>query len=413
MAGGLRARLAVMMAGQYFVLGAWVVPLGAFLKEPPPRGLGWTGEQTAGMYTTLAVGGLVAPLFVGVLADRLFAAERVMGVLHLAGAALLALAGWVCAAGPGEGVYPKLFALLTGYALSYSTTLTLSNSLALRHLPDPARQFGGVRVFGTAGWIASGFAVGLALDALSPQPFYLAAAVSLALGLFCFGLPHTPPTGHARPLADVLGLSALRLLADRSFAVFAGCALAITMVQAFYTAFANDYLKELGVPRPAAVQTLGQWAELGCMLLLTPGLRRLGLKGMMLVGLLGWVVRYALLGLGSVPLIVAVALPLHGVSYTLFNVVAALYMDRVAPGQLRASAQGVVTFLTLGAGALLGNAWAGWLVDRSTHDGRTDWATVWLVPAAVAAGVTVAFAALFRAPGERELTSPKHQGGKQ
>jgi nucleoside transporter len=398
MGGGLRARLSVMMAGQYFVLGAWVVPLGAFLKEPRPRGLGWSGEQTAGMYTTLALGGLIAPLFVGLLADRLFAAERVMGVLHLAGAALLALAGAVCA---GEAVYGWLFALLTAYAVSYSTTVTLSNSLALRHLPDPARQFGGVRVFGTAGWIASGIAVGLGLDALSPQPFFLAAAVSLALGLFCFGLPHTPPTGHARPLADVFGLTAVRLLADRSFAVFVGCALVITMVQAFYNTFCNNYLKELGVPSPAAVQTLGQWAELGCMMLLAPGVRRLGLKGLMLLGLAGWVVRYAVLGAGWVPLIVAVALPLHGVSFTLFNVVAALYMDRVAPGHLRASAQGVVTFLTLGAGALLGNAWAGWLVDRATHDGRTDWATVWLVPAAVAAGVTVVFAALFQAPANQ------------
>lgn len=396
MCGWLRLRLSVMMFGQYFVLGAWVVPLATYLKEPRPRGLGFTGTEVALVYNMLAVGGLVAPLFVGVLADRLFAAQHLKGVLHLAAAACLVLAAHVCE-GPREAPVGALALALLGFALCYYTTITLSNIIPLRHLAEPSKQFGSVRLFGTVGWIAAGLTVGLALDGLSPQPLLLAAAAALALGCFSFFLPHTPPMGKARSLADLFGVRALGLFRDRSFGVFVACALLITMVQAFYNTFLNRFLTELPVPAATAVQTVAQAGEIASLLLLPLALHRFGMKAVLATGLAGWVLRYGAFATLWAPAVVA-GLPLHGFSFTFFYVAAALYVDRLAPPDLRAGTQAVVTFVTMGLGALLGNAWAGWAVDRATVSGATDWVMVWLAPGAVAAVVTGVFVAMFRAP---------------
>jgi nucleoside transporter len=387
-----------MMFLQFFIWGAWFVTLSTYLG----RGLGFGGSDIGDAYSTMPWGAIVAPFVVGMIADRFFAAQKVLGVLHLAGAVLLWRAAQVTAPS-------ALFWVLLGYALCYNPTLALVNAVAFNQMKSPEKQFPAIRVFGTIGWIVAGLIVGSLGVEATALPLRLAAACSALLGVFSFALPHTPPRSLGRKVTvrDVLGLDALTLMRDRSFAVFVVGSLLICIPLAFYYGFANLFLNEQGVANAAGKMTLGQVSEVFFMLVMPFFFVRLGVKKMLLVGMAAWAARYLLFALGNPGPLVSMfylGILLHGVCYDFFFVTGQIYVDQAAPRSIQASAQGFITFITYGVGMLIGSLIAGWVVQgRQVASAAGQivghrWGAIWLVPAAMALAVVAVLAALFREP---------------
>ncbi len=401
---GVPARLAVMMFLQYAALGAWLVTLGGWLLQPAANGgLGFSGAQMTFVYATQAIGGRVAPFVTGLLADRFFASEKLVGVLHLYMAACMVGIGHLAGSFAGPNADPPtaslyLFFALLGYSIASVLALTVGNSMAMRSLANPQKTFGPIRSMGTLGWIVSSNVVERFFTLRSEDLFHVASACHIALGLLAWGLPHTPPKGRGRPIPEVMGLPAMKLFRDPSFIVFAGVAFLIQMMQQFYTALALPYLIDRGMTDPVAKLSLAQIVEMGCMAAMAFMVVRFGLKITMVVGLLAWVLRNAVLMAGDLTAIALVAIPMHGVSYTFFSIVAALYIDKEAPPHLRAGAQALLTFVAGGPGTLLGFFLSGWVRDAHTHGNVTDWHLVWLVPVIGCSVATVIFLVLFREP---------------
>jgi len=388
----VRIKLSTMMFLQYFIWGAWAVTLGTYLGQT----LKFNGTQIGFAGGAIAVGAVISPFFVGMIADRFFATERVLAILHLAGAACLYLASQLI---EFRFFYPAMIA----YALCYMPTLALTNSLSFDHLQDPARQFPSVRVLGTLGWIAAGLIVGqLGLEA-TPVPLRLAAGASAVLGVFSFMLPHTPPHAAGKPLAvrDVVGLDALSLLRDRSFATFIVGSFLVCIPLQFYYIFTNPYLNEIGLAAPASKQTLGQVSEVVFMLLLPWCLPRLGVKRILLIGMAAWALRFLSFSNGNTgPLtwMLYLGILLHGICYDFFFVTGQIYVDQRANVRIRAAAQGMLALVTFGLGWFIGSWLAGRVVDAYRTPSGHDWHAIWMVPAGIAAVLLVAFAVLFRAP---------------
>jgi nucleoside transporter len=303
--------------------------------------------------------------------------------------------------------YYPLLAIMLAYALFYMPTLTLTNSISFRNMSDPDKYFGSIRVLGTIGWIAAGLVVGFLLKPVSPQPLYLAAISSAALGVFCFALPHTPPSSESKSVGDMLGLPALAMLKNPAFIVFFVCSFLLMIPLAFYYAWANKFLTDIKAPFPTALQTIGQFSEIFFMLVIPFCLKRFGTKGMLLIGMGAWVLRYAIFASMNVPAVVAIGLPLHGICYDFFFVVSYLYVDRKAPKHLRASAQGMITFITLGVGQFLGNYFGGVVKDYFAVGDSIKYQEFWLVPMATAGAATVLFALLFH---DRTADAPQEDG---
>jgi nucleoside transporter len=290
------------------------------------------------------------------------------------------------------------------YTLCYMPTLALSNSLSFRQMSNPGVEFPPIRVLGTIGWIVAGIAVGtLGLEATA-KPLQIAGAASILLGLFCLALPHTPPlekaTGKRATWGDVVGLDALKLMRERSFAIFVLGSLLICIPLQFYYAFANMFLNELHVSNAAGKMTLGQMSEIGFMLVMPWFFRRLGIKWMLLVGMLAWTARYTFFAFGThadLVWMLYAGILLHGICYDFFFVTGQIYVDTKAPGDLRAAAQGFIAFVTLGVGMFIGSWASGRVVDAFAVAGGHDWHRIWMVPAGGAAFVLVLFALFFRA----------------
>jgi nucleoside transporter len=388
----IRLRLSIMMFLQYFVWGAWYVTMGTYLGQT----LHFDGQQIGLAFGTTALAAMISPFFVGLVADRFFATERILAVLHLLGAATLY---YVSTLTTFEQVYPVLIV----HTLCYMPTLALTNSLSFHQMQDPGKQFPAVRVLGTIGWIVAGLVIGnLRLEAAATQ-FRVAAGASVVLGLFCLALPHTPPTraGQRIGFGEIIGLEALQLMKDRSFAIFVLGSFLICIPLQFYYAFTNPFLNEIGVVNAAGKQTLGQMSEIGFMLVMPILFVRLGVKKMLLVGMLAWTLRYLLFAWGNNDTLVwmlYVGILLHGVCYDFFFVTGQIYVDERAPGHLRAAAQGFIAFVTLGVGMLIGSWLSGKVVDRYVVTGAVphDWFKIWLVPAIAAAAVLVLFALFFQ-----------------
>ncbi len=413
MIGSVPARLAAMMFLQYFGLSAMIVPLTRYLQTSPAEGgLGFLPRQVGYVYATFAVGAIVAPMVVGLLADRWFAAEKVIAWAHAVMAGLMGAAGWWCdhydgnRADPADAVGP-LFTLVLGYAVGMQITLTLSTVISFRNLTGSGGAFWYVRLTGTFGWIVAGFVVGWLLNPISPQPMYLAAFTSAALACFALWLPHTPPKGYGRPIAEVLGLPAVKMLRDRSFIVFAAVLFLCNMMNQFYSLFVSPYLKDLGIQvdlgnwgrlAPEVIMTLAQWCEISCMAATPWLLRRFTLKQIMLFGLAGLFLRNAMLYSASVPGVVAVGLPMHGWGYAFYAMIGAYFVDREAPQHLRAGAQSLVTFLGSGPAILAGNFLASNTVQAYRTGNHTNWHGVWFIPLVGYILAVIVFAVLFREP---------------
>ncbi len=415
----LKCRLSLMMFLQFFIWGAFFVPLGGYLGElfKGREGLNSIIGQS---YATHNWAGLIAPLFVGLIADRFFNAERVNGVLHLIGAALL----YHCSTITDPG---GLFWSLLAYFLCYMPTLALVNTITFQKVESSERDFPPIRLWGTIGWIVSGLVVAQSIFGLVPFPVLpgienagasafpmrLAAAVSLIYGIYSFTLPACPPGGRGTPVSigKLLGLDALKLFRDPAFAIFAFCSFLICIPLAFYYARTYEFAGKMAFGEKAgAVMALGQVSEIFFMALVPFFFRRLGVKWMLLTGMLAWTLRYAVFGaMPSAPAMLVLGIALHGICYDFFFVTGQLYTDRKAPPEIRASAQGLIGLLTYGGGMLVGNYVLGWWGDRialdpSTRDGWANGAAAfWLMPAGIALGVAVIFAIAFRDRG----TNPK------
>src|SRR3982751_1329252 len=387
----VRIKLSAMMFLQYFVWGAWYVTMGTWLGST----LHFSGEQIGLAAGTTAAAAIISPFFVGIVAAPLMATEKILALLHVVGGVVLFAASL-------QTTFAPFYAVLLVYALCYMPTLALSNSLSFRQMDDPGREFPPIRVLGTIGWIVAGLFIGtLGLEATA-RPLQLAAAGSIVLGIFCLVLPHTPPmpkTGERVTFAGVLGLDALKLLRERSLAVFVLGSFLVCIPLQFYYAFANLFLNELAVTNAAGKMTLGQMSEIFFMLVMPWFFRRLGVKWMLLVGMAAWTARYAFFAYGNnadLVWMLYAGILLHGVCYDFFFVTGQIYVDRKAPGDLRAAAQGFIAFVTLGVGMFIGSWASGRVVDAFVSGSGHDWHSIWLVPAAGAALVLLLFALFFR-----------------
>jgi len=393
-------RLSVMMFLQFFIWGAWYTTIAVYMTSEGMETL------THWPFTVNPIAAAVAPFFVGLVADRFFATQKVLGVLHIVG-------GLVLLAVPRTTDDPTLFILLLLlYNLCYMPTLALASSLAFANIRDQEKQFPRIRVWGTIGWIVAGLFISFGLRGFvegglpeqTALPLYSAAVASLVLGAFSFALPHTPPSaaGQAVSARSVLGVDALRQLGSRSFYVFIASALLICIPLAAYYNFTQLYLESARVSNIAATQTLGQMSEMLFMLAMPFLFARLGVKWMLLAGMAAWVVRYALFAVaapGAVFWMIALGILLHGICYDFFFVTGQIYMDKKATPAIRAQAQGFFVFVTYGVGMLIGAQVAGNVYNRFLDGATTltlqQWQSFWWIPAGFAAVVMLFFALAF------------------
>ena len=400
----MRARLAAMMFLEYFIWGAWYVTLATFLA----RGLHLSDAQIGLAAGTTAVGAMVAPFFVGLVADKFFDTRYVLVALHGIGAVLLLLAS-------RQSSFGGIYVLLLLYALMYMPTLALTNSLAFRQMRDPKVEFGPIRVLGTAGWIVAGLLVGsLGLESTA-HPLQIAAGVSVVLAIYCLTLPSTPPLARISTSTGFGGLfptEAIGILRERPVAIFAFASFLICIPLQFYYAFTNLFLNEAGVRNAAGKMTGGQFSELGCMLLIPWFFRRLGVKGMLIAGMSAWVLRYALFafgGVGSRMPMLWLGILLHGICYDFFFVTGQIYIDRKTSVALRAAAQGLITFITYGVGMFVGSWASGAVVQHYTMPAANgapghEWTPIWLIAAGASVFALLLFALLFRDREDATLT---------
>lgn len=403
----IRFKLSLMMFLEFFIWGAWFVTMGTYLATV----LSSEGFQIGAAYSTQSLGAIIAPFIIGLIADRFFSAQRILGILHLVGAILLYM---VAKAENFGAFYPFILA----YMIIYMPTLALVNSVSFRQMNDPSKQFSTIRVWGTIGWIVAGLIIGYAMHweekGLLRNTFYMASGVSAFLGFFSFLLPDTPPKGNTgvKPtISDMLGLEALKLLRDKSFLGFFIASILICIPLAFYYQNANLYLNDAGMKNVAGNMTFGQISEVAFMLLLPVFLKRFGLKVTLLVGMAAWAIRYLLFAYGDAGpgiWMLFLGILLHGICYDFFFVSGQIYTDFKAGEKIKSSAQGMITLATYGLGMLIGFSLAGNIYDRyALPDGSHDWKMIWLIPAGIAFVVLLGFALSFK---NEKITAPQLSG---
>jgi nucleoside transporter len=387
------AKLSLMMFLEFFIWGAWFVTMGTYISKT----LHASDVQNSLAYGTQSLGAIIAPFIIGLIADRFFAAQKILSVLHFLGAALLF---FITQQDNFESFYP----LLLGYMILYMPTLSLVNAVAFRQLTNPEKQFATLRVWGTVGWIVAGLLIGwFAWESqnLLVNTFRMAAGASLALAMLGIFLPDTPPAASGKKVTfrDIIGLDSLKLLQERNYLIFFISSMLICIPLAFYYQEANKFLNEINLASAASKMTLGQISEVLFMILIPFFFTRLGVKKMLVVAMAAWLVRYLCFGFGNADSLVAflyLGIVLHGICYDFFFVTGQIYTDKRAGEQFKSSAQGLITLATYGVGMMIGFALAGFVTESfKTADGH-DWQHIWLVPAAIAAAIMVFFMIFFK-----------------
>ena len=389
----IKFQLSSMMFLEFFIWGGWFVTMGTFLSQS----FNASGSQLAQAYETQSIGAIIAPFIIGLIADRYFSAQKILGFLHLSGALLLYLAG-------SSANFVSFYPFILLYMVLYMPTLALVNSVAFRQMKDPSKEFPPIRVFGTVGWIIAGLIIGyLGWESkeLLENTFYVTALASLILGLFSFSLPNTPPKADKGDysISKILGLDALSLLKDKKYLIFFISSILICIPLAFYYQHANQFLNEIGMPKAAAVMTLGQISEALFILLLPIFLKRYGIKTTLIVGMAAWVLRYLLFAYGDVgqgTWMLILGVILHGICYDFFFVSGQIYTDFKAGEQFKSSAQGLITLATYGLGMLIGFRVAGTITDLYANDSGHDWTQIWLLPSGFALFVLIFFIITFK-----------------
>jgi nucleoside transporter len=395
-----RIQLSFMMFLEFFIWGGWFVTMGIFL----PSTLNASGGESALAYSTQSWGAIIAPFIIGLIADRYFNAERILGVLHLLGAVLM----YQMANAENFAVF---YPYVLGYMIAYMPTLALVNSVSFNQMTNPAKEFSIIRVFGTIGWIIAGLSISYLFKWDTPEAvaggalrntFLMTGVASLILGVFSFTLPKTPPRGKQNEVtvSGILGLDALKLLKDRNFLVFFISSILICIPLGFYYQHAAQFLGEIGVENPAGKMTIGQISEVLFMLLLPVFFTRFGFKKTILVGMLAWTVRYLLFSIGdagSGVYLLLMGIALHGICYDFFFVSGQIYTDTKAGDAVKSAAQGLITLATYGVGMLIGFAIAGQITDSyALAEGGHEWKQIWTFPALFAIGVFALFAVFFK-----------------
>lgn len=391
----IRSKLSVMMFLQYLIWGAWFATGYAFLTKK----FGFSDEHAASCYATTNLAAMIAPFFVGMVADRFFSAQKVLAVLHVLG-------GLFIYAASKQTEFSAFYPLLLAHTLCYMPTMSLTNSVAFAQMSDPGKQFPSIRVLGTIGWIAAGLLVSRLGFDLDVRIFHIAAIASIVMGIFCLFLPDTPPKAKGEPVSirAILGLDALSLMKDRSFAVFMIGSFLICIPLAFYYNLTGSFLGDRGVENVASTMSWGQMSEIFFMLVFPLFFARFGVKWMLIVGMAAWAGRYFLFAThapGSPLWPVYLGVILHGVCYDFFFVTGQVYVDQRADEKIRSAAQGFIAFATYGLGMFVGSMIQGQVAAAHTVDKVKAWDKIWIVPAIGSLGVLLIFLALFKAPKDK------------
>ncbi|KIO74618.1 major facilitator transporter [Pedobacter lusitanus] len=388
--------------------GSWFVTLGTFLE----KNLHATGADSAAVFSTQSWGAIIAPFIIGLIADRFFNAERILGVLHIIGAVLMYQ---MYTATDVHVFYPYVL----GYMILFMPTLALVNSVSFNQMKDAEKEFSNIRFWGTIGWIVAGLCISYLFlwdsktgmdSGLLKNTFLMAGVASLILGLFSFSLPKTPPKvakGEKVTISDILGLDALKLLKDKNFAIFFISAILICIPLAFYYQNANLFLSSIGVEGPTGKMAIGQVSEALFLLMIPVFFKRFGFKTTILVGMIAWAIRYALFAYGNageLSFMLLIGIALHGVCYDFFFVSGQIYTNSRAGEKYKSAAQGLITLATYGVGMLIGFKVAGMITDSyKLTDGAVDWKMVWIIPAGIALVVFLLFTVFFNEKRKRVI----------
>ena len=396
-----RVQLSSMMFFNFFVWGIWFVTMGTYLTK---GNIGATDGQTGLAYGTQCLGAIIAPFIIGMIADKFFAAQKILGVLHLAGAGLLYYI-------TTQTTFGSFYSLLLIYMIIYMPTLALVNAIALKQVTSAEKQFSGLRMWGTIGWIVAGAIIQWMAWENNPESlsitYKVAAATSALFGVYSFFLPNTPPpkAGQKVSISEVLGLDALKILKDKNYLIFFIASILICIPLAFYYGQANLFLNESGMVGAAGKMTLGQVAETVFLFLMPFFFKRFGVKQMLLIGMFAWVLRYLLFSYGDMNSglwMLYFGIILHGICYDFFFVTGQIYTDHKAGETVRSSAQGLITLATYGVGMYIGFWAAGKIVgsyaitDAAGKVINHNWQTIWIYPCLFAAGVSLLFILFFK-----------------
>jgi nucleoside transporter len=389
MKASIFTKLSAMMLLQYFIWGSWYVTMGTYMSQF----LGSNGKQIGATYGALAIATMISPFFIGLVADRFFAAQRIMGFLHLLGGLLLYLATVV--SGNTAFYWVVLF-----YSLLYMPTIALSNSIAFHQMTDPGKQFPWIRVFGTLGWIVAGLMIGALSIEKTSSTFYMAATASVALGFISFFLPDTPPKGASSgaTASSAIGADAFVLFKDKPYLIFFIAAILVCVPLSFYYGFANVFLNELGMSNAAGKMVMGQASEALFILAIPFLFNRAGVKSMLLAGMTAWILRYVCFAygnLGANTWMLYAGILLHGICYDFFFVTGYMYTEKKAGEKIKNAAQGLFTFATYGLGMFIGTWFSGVTTDHYTIDKVHNWQSIWAVPAYIAVAVLIYFVLFF------------------
>ena len=383
-------KLSIMMFLEYFIWGSWYVTMGTYMSGH----LNATGVQIGAAYSALAIATMISPFFVGMVADRFFAAQRIMGILHIFGGILLYLATRITD-------NTAFYWVIVFYSLVYMPTIALSNSIALQQMTNPGKQFPWIRVFGTLGWIVAGFLIGKLGIETTSTTFLMAAIAAVGLGLISFILPDTPPKGKSAvaTASGAVGAEAFVLFKDKSYVTFFIAAILVCIPLSFYYGFANLFLNEAGMDNPAGKMILGQFSEAVFILAIPFLFNSIGVKKMLILGMAAWILRYLCFAFGDVNVnlwMLYAGIILHGICYDFFFVTGYMYTEKKAGEKIKSAAQGLFTFATYGIGMFIGTWSSGFTADYYTVDGQHHWKEIWFVPVYVALAVLVYFILFFK-----------------